>query len=193
MNKINIVSNAITAAKNILIGIANTINAYSADTLGMQNKLLHKNTELKAANNLQTGIGAATAGVATGANLTLAESIKAVGGALKGLLANPLGLILAITAAIGAGLLLAWQLGAFDSAASKAADKVNKLSAEIYDLNKKATNLDTVIDNFEKLDGKILKTSKDLEEMKSILEEAGNSLSSEVTDKKKFGGVSEQD
>ena len=194
MNKLNIVSNAITAAKNILIGIANTINAYSAVTLGMQNKLLHKNTELKAANNLQTGIGAATAGVATGANLTLAASIKAVGSALKGLLlANPLGFILAITAAIGAGLLLAWQLGAFDSAASKAADKVNKLSAEIYDLNKKATNLDTVIDNFEKLDGKILKTSKDLEEMKSILEEAGNSLSSEITDKKKFGGVSEQD
>lgn len=194
MNKLNIVSNAITAAKNILIGIANAINAYSAVTLGMQNKLLHKNTELKAANNLQTGIGAATAGVATGANLTLAASIKAVGGALKGLLlANPLGLILAITAAIGAGLLLAWQLGKFDSAASKAADKVNKLSAEIYDLNKKATNLDTVIDNFEKLDGKILKTSKDLEEMKSILEGAGNSLSSEVTDKKKFGGVSEQD
>ena len=194
MNKLNIVSNAITAAKNILIGIANTINAYSAVTLGMQNKLLHKNTELKAANNLQTGIGAATAGVATGANLTLAASIKAVGSALKGLLlANPLGLILAITAAIGAGLLLAWQLGAFDSAASKAADKVNKLSAEIYDLNKKATNLDTVIDNFEKLDGKILKTSRDLEEMKSILEEAGNSLSSEITDKKKFGGVSEQD
>ena len=194
MNKLNIVSNAITAAKNILIGIANTINAYSAVTLGMQNKLLHKNTELKVANNLQTGIGAATAGVATGANLTLAASIKAVGSALKGLLlANPLGLILAITAAIGAGLLLAWQLGAFDSAASKAADKVNKLSAEIYDLNKKATNLDTVIDNFEKLDGKILKTSKDLEEMKSILEEAGNSLSSEITDKKKFGGVSEQD
>ena len=194
MNKLNIVSNAITAAKNILIGIANTINAYSAVTLGMQNKLLHKNTELKAANNLQTGIGAATAGVATGANLTLAASIKAVGSALKGLLlANPLGLILAITAAIGAGLLLAWQLGAFDSAASKAADKVNKLSAEIYDLNKKAINLDTVIDNFEKLDGKILKTSKDLEEMKSILEEAGNSLSSEITDKKKFGGVSEQD
>ena len=194
MNKLNIVSNAITAAKNILIGIANTINAYSAVTLGMQNKLLHKNTELKAANNLQTGISAATAGVATGANLTLAASIKAVGSALKGLLlANPLGLILAITAAIGAGLLLAWQLRAFDSAASKAADKVNKLSAEIYDLNKKATNLDTVIDNFEKLDGKILKTSKDLEEMKSILEEAGNSLSSEITDKKKFGGVSEQD
>lgn len=84
-------------------------------------------------------------------------------------------------------------MGAFDSAASKTADKVNKLSAEIYDLNKKATSLDTVIDNFEKLDGKILKTSKDLEEMKSILEEAGNSLSSEITDKKKFGGVSEQD
>ena len=194
MNKLNIVSNAITAAKNILIGIANTINAYSKVTLGMQNKLLHKNTELKAANNLQTGIGAATAGVATGANLTLAASIKEVGSALKGLLlANPLGLILAITAAIGAGLLLAWQLGKFDSAASKTADKVNKLSAEIYDLNKKATSIDTVIDNFEKLDGKILKTSKDLEEMKSILEEAGNSLSSEITDKKKFGGVSEQD
>lgn len=191
MNKLNIVSNAITAAKNILIGIANTINTFALITIKAQNKIIQKNTELKAANNLQTEIGAATAGVATGANLTLAASFKAVGVAIKSI--PILGWILAAVSAIATATLLCWQLGVFDSAASKAADKVNKLSAEIYDLNKKATNLDTVIDNFEKLDGKILKTSKDLEEMKSILEEAGNSLSSEVTDKKKFGGVSEQD
>lgn len=191
MNKLNIVSNAITAAKNILIGIANAINAFALVTTKAQNKIIQKNTELKAANNLQTEIGAATAGVATGTNLTLAASFKAVGVAIKSI--PILGWILAAASAIATVTLLCWQFGAFDSAASKAADKVNKLSAEIYDLNKKATNLDTVIDNFEKLDGKILKTSKDLEEMKSILEEAGNSLSSEVTDKKKFGGVSEQD
>lgn len=191
MNKINIVSNAITAAKNILIGIANAINAFALVTTKAQNKIIQKNTELKAANNLQTEIGAATAGVATGTNLTLAASFKAVGVAIKSI--PILGWILAAVSAIATATLLCWQLGVFDSAASKAADKVNKLSAEIYDLNKKATSLDAVIDNFEKLDGKILKTSKDLEEMKSILEEAGNSLSSEVTDKKKFGGVSEQD
>lgn len=191
MNKLNIVSNAITAAKNILIGIANAINAFALVTTKAQNKIIQKNTELKAANNLQTEIGAATAGVATGTNLTLAASFKAVGVAIKSI--PILGWILAAASAIATVTLLCWQLGAFDSAASKTADKVNKLSAEIYDLNKKATNLDTVIDNFEKLDGKILKTSKDLEEMKSILEEAGNSLSSEITDKKKFGGVSEQD
>lgn len=191
MNKLNIVSNAITAAKNILIGIANAINAFALVTTKTQNKIIQKNTELKAANNLQTEIGAATAGVATGTNLTLAASFKAVGVAIKSI--PILGWILAAVSAIATATLLCWQLGVFDSAASKAADKVNRLSAEIYDLNKKATNLDTVIDNFEKLDGKILKTSKDLEEMKSILEEAGNSLSSEVTDKKKFGGVSEQD
>ena len=191
MNKINIVSNAITAAKNILIGIANTINAFALVTTKAQNKIIQKNTELKVANNLQTEIGAATAGVATGTNLTLAASFKAVGIAIKSI--PILGWILAAVSAIATVTLLCWQLGVFDSAASKATDKVNKLSAEIYDLNKKATSLDTVIDNFEKLDGKILKTSKDLEEMKSILEEAGNSLSSEITDKKKFGGVSEQD
>lgn len=191
MNKLNIVSNAITAAKNILIGIANAINAFALVTTKAQNKIIQKNTELKAANNLQTEIGAATAGIATGTNLTLAASFKAVGVAIKSI--PILGWILAVASAIGTVTLLCWQLGAFDSAASKTADKVNKLSAEIYDLNKKATSLDTVIDNFEKLDGKILKTSKDLEEMKSILEEAGNSLSSEITDKKKFGGVSEQD
>lgn len=191
MNKLNIVSNAITAAKNILIGIANAINAFALVTTKAQNKIIQKNTELKAANNLQTEIGAATAGVATGTNLTLAASFKAVGVAIKSI--PILGWILAAVSAIATVTLLCWQLGAFDSAASKTADKVNKLSAEIYDLNKKATSLDTVIDNFGKLDGKILKTSKDLEEMKSILEEAGNSLSSEITDKKKFGGVSEQD
>ena len=191
INKLNIVSNAITAAKNILIGIANAINAFALVTTKAQNKIIQKNTELKAANNLQTEIGAATAGIATGTNLTLAASFKAVGVAIKSI--PILGWILAAVSAIATVTLLCWQLGAFDSAASKTADKVNKLSAEIYDLNKKATSLDTVIDNFEKLDGKILKTSKDLEEMKSILEEAGNSLSSEVTDKKKFGGVSEQD
>lgn len=191
MNKLNIVSNAITAAKNILIDITNAINAFALVTTKAQNKIIQKNTELKAANNLQTEIGAATAGVETGTNLTLAASFKAIGVAIKSI--PILGWILAVASAITTVALLCWQFGVFDSAASKAADKVNKLSAEIYDLNKKATSLDTVIDNFEKLDGKILKTSKDLEEMKSILEEAGNSLSSEVTDKKKFGGVSEQD
>ena len=83
MNKINIVSNAITAAKNILIGIANTINAFALVTTKAQNKIIQKNTELKVANNLQTEIGAATAGVATGTNLTLAASFKAVGIAIK--------------------------------------------------------------------------------------------------------------
>ena len=58
-------------------------------------------------------------------------------------------------------------------------DSINQLSKQIYDLNKKATALDTVISKFDDLDKKILKTNADLEEMTSILDSAADSLSDE--------------
>lgn len=53
------------------------------------------------------------------------------------------------------------------------------MSNEIYTLNQTSTSLDNVISKFDDLDDKVLKTSKDLEEMNSLLDSAGDSLSSE--------------
>ncbi len=56
------------------------------------------------------------------------------------------------------------------------AEEINKSAAAIYNLNKKATELQTVVDKFEDLDKKIIKTNQDLEEMNSLLASAGDSL-----------------
>ena len=91
----------------------------------------------------------------------------------------------ALVAALGVSIAVALAAtGAFNktSAAEKTADDINKLSKEIYDLNKKATELNTIINKFEDLDNKVLKTNKDLKEMATLLESAADSLSDEEKD-----------
>ena len=87
----------------------------------------------------------------------------------------------ALLLALGIGLTLAASFGAFSmkSPAEKAAEDVNKLSNEIYTLNQTATALANVRSKFDDLDEKVLKTNKDLEEMNSLLEQAGDSLSTD--------------
>lgn len=87
----------------------------------------------------------------------------------------------ALLLALGLGLTIAASFGAFSmkSPAEKAADDVNKLSNEIYTLNQTATALANVRSKFDDLDEKVLKTNKDLEEMNSLLDSAGDSLSSD--------------
>lgn len=53
------------------------------------------------------------------------------------------------------------------------------MSNEIYTLNQTATSLENVISKFDDLDNKVLKTKKDIEDMTSLLDSAGDSLSSE--------------
>lgn len=107
---------------------------------------------------------------------TVKEGSK--GGGLPGLIAA-IAIATAMVAALG--LSIAVAVGAFDnrSAAEKASDEVNSLSTEIYNLTKTADALKNVTSKFDDLDNKVLKTNKDLEEMDSLLESAGDSLSTE--------------
>lgn len=63
--------------------------------------------------------------------------------------------------------------------AEKTAEDINNLSKEIYDLNKKSTSLQTILNKFDDLDNKILKTNDDLKEMSNLLASAADSLSDE--------------
>lgn len=74
---------------------------------------------------------------------------------------------------------VATAIKSFNSLIGSSADKINDLSKDIYDLNKRGTELDSAISSFDKLDQKIIKTKDDIEEMNSILESAADSLSTE--------------
>ena len=183
-NKLGLINNAVMLARNVILDIANTLNFVAA--LSSKKMTVAKIAETKALIANKFGV----------------DQLNA---AWKALMAsNPIGRVLLAVAAlvtlVTIILSICSVLGVFESKASKAADSVNTLSAEIYDLNKKATDLDTAIDKFDALDQKIIKTKADTEEMKKALEEAGNALDTEVPDKKKnsklyneYGGKSEQE
>ena len=63
-----------------------------------------------------------------------------------------------------------------ESATEKASKKIKKLSNEIYKLNESKNALDGIVDQFETLDEKIIKTNKDLEEMESLLDGASEKI-----------------
>ena len=102
-----------------------------------------------------------------------------------------------ITALSGVGIAAA--NGAFEptkTGADATADEVNKLSNEIYKLNEKANAINKVTSQFDNLNKKVIKTKDDIEEMNSLLESAGDSLSSENEKDSKgeeVEGTSEQD
>lgn len=76
------------------------------------------------------------------------------------------------------------------------AKEINKLSNEIYKLQEKANAINQITTSFDDLDNKIIQTNKDIEEMNSLLEQAGDKLSDEISDDKDIGygkGVSEKE
>ena len=83
-----------------------------------------------------------------------------------------------IGASIAIGVAAANQ-DKYNKSAEKASKDINALSKEIYDLNKKSTSLQTVLNKFDDLDNKILKTNDDLKEMSELLESAADNLSDE--------------
>ena len=98
-------------------------------------------------------------------------------GGIPGVIAG-IALATALVAALGVGIVATVAAtGGFKK--TKAADAINDMSKSIYDLNKKATSLDSVISKFDDLDNKIIKTNSDLEEMHTLLESAADSLSDE--------------
>ena len=201
-NKLSALNTGILAAQNIKKAIYNTLQVAT-------NALTRINAKYtaKAAIATTTDAAANTADAAAkSTNTTMTKllnvQVKLLAKQLQQLwVNNPVGLILACVAAVaalGVGVvMLLSYFGAFESQASKTADAVNELSAEIYSLNEKATNLDNAIDAFDELDNKVIKTSQDLQDMKNQLDEAANYLDNEVSNdkniKESFGGVSEQE
>ena len=66
------------------------------------------------------------------------------------------------------------------NATDKTAEKVDKLSNEIYKLQNTKAALDTTISKFDAIDEKIIKTTEDIKAMEEALEQAADSLSSEA-------------
>lgn len=102
--------------------------------------------------------------------------------------ANPIGIfVLAILALIAALAALVVALVVFANAekgADKAANAINELSAEIYELDQKAQSINNVTEEFDALDRKILKTSDDLAAMNELLDKGGESLDNSQADDK---------
>lgn len=67
----------------------------------------------------------------------------------------------------------------YQKSAEAAAENINKISNEIYTLNETANAIASVTSQFDKLDNKVIKTKEDIEEMNSLLDSAGDSLSTD--------------
>lgn len=72
-------------------------------------------------------------------------------------------------ASIGGVAILASSFSDAGDASKKLSENVKQNSVDLYNLTKETSGLETLIDNYEKLDGKVVKSNKDLEEMESIL------------------------
>lgn len=90
-------------------------------------------------------------------------------------------LAVAVAAALGAVALgiTAAISSTSTSAEDKAAKDINNLSNEIYKLETKARAIDTIIDSYDELDKKIVKTKADQEEMNDLLDQAADKLTDE--------------
>ena len=116
-------------------------------------------------------------------------------GGIPGVIA---GIALATGLALALGFAIAGAVGAFNvkDEAEDDAKHINELSNQIYKLQEKANAIDQITSSFDSLDGKIIKTSKDIEEMNSLLDQAADKLSDEVEDDENIGygkGVSEKE
>jgi hypothetical protein len=85
----------------------------------------------------------------------------------------------------------------YNKSAEGTAEKVNKLSNEIYKLNEQSVAIDNITNSFDKLDNKIIKTKEDVAEMSELLAQAGEQMNNDEVDDKKnegFGkGVNEKE
>ena len=90
------------------------------------------------------------------------------------------GLIIAAALMAMAGIAaIGGIIGGISKQKDSTEEKVNNLSNEIYKMNEKANAIDQITSSFDKLDNKIIKTKKDIEEMNSLLDQAADSLSDE--------------
>lgn len=107
------------------------------------------------------------------------------------------GLIIAAALMALAGIAgIAAIVGGISKQKESTEEKVNNLSNEIYKLQEKANAINQITTSFDDLDNKIIQTNKDIEEMNSLLDQAGDKLSDEIGEDEDIGygtGVSEKE
>ncbi len=87
---------------------------------------------------------------------------------------------LAIAAAVGIAIVgMAAAAGAFKSESEVANEQINKFSADIYNLTKTAQSLSTIVNSFDAIDEKLIKTNSDLQEMNDLMAQAKDQLTDE--------------
>lgn len=108
----------------------------------------------------------------------VAESAK--GAASQGLWPIALALLAIIGVVAVAAIAIPKLVSKYSkSETKKATEDVRSLGAEIYNLQKSTTAIETAISEFENLDKKVIKTKEDIEAMNKALTEGGNALTDE--------------
>lgn len=99
-------------------------------------------------------------------------------GGIPGVIA---GIVLATTLAAALGVGIAASMGAFNkgSEVDQTSEEVNKLSNQIYNLETKASAINTITKSYDELDKKLIKTNADQEEMNKLLDQAADKLNNE--------------
>jgi hypothetical protein len=181
----------------VIVGLASLWNTLQTIGIGLT-KLgtlaIKKRTKANTADAAASTVGMVAEGGKAGAQ----------SGGLPGFIAGlaiALGVAAALAAVIGGIALGSIAIkGVKEEKRSKtaegAAESINKLSNEIYKLNEKANNLNSIGDSFDKIDRKLIKTNEDLKEMNSLLDQAADALSDEIEDGEDIGygaGVSEKE
>ena len=172
-------------------------NAAQYESLNLQQQSLEVSKDLKSSLSSVPGIiGSIISGFTTllikrKANLILSKKENEED--RKGLLINmgknaakwlPIaGIAFAIACLVAAGIaaLVVPKLKSENSKSEteKATEDIQSLSAEIYNLQKSTTAIQTAISEFENLDKKVIKTKEDIEAMNKALTEGGNALTDE--------------
>ena len=172
-------------------------NTAQYESLSLQQQSLEVSNDLRSSLSSVPGIiGSIIAGFTTllikrKANLILSK--KENDEDKKGLLINmgknaakwlPIaGIAFAIACLVAAGIaaLVVPKLKSENSKSEteKATEDIQSLSAEIYNLQKSTTAIQTAISEFENLDKKVIKTKEDIEAMNKALTEGGNALTDE--------------
>lgn len=91
------------------------------------------------------------------------------------------GITLATVLAAALGVGIAASMGAFNSGSQvdQTSEAVNKLSNQIYQLETKASAINTITKSYDDLDKKLIKTNADQEEMNKLLDQAADKLDEE--------------
>lgn len=154
----------------LIIGFITAIKVGLAATKVYQDLLnqgLDKQKAKEAKNN-------ALAGAGMFAKIVSAFSSAGIPGVIAGI-------ALATTLAAALGVAIAASVGAFNqpSATDTTVEDVNKLSNAIYKMTERANNLKTLIQQYDELDNKLIKTIEDQKTLNDLLDQAADKLSDE--------------